>query len=150
MSQPAPTPPGGTIRDLIGRHAAAAGAGEAATGRPTLQVPLDQIDDNPFQYRTEMDPEKLQELAASIATSGLMQPIVVRRATAAPRWQTIAGHRRRAAYALLFDRATTEGDKERWRTIPAIERVGVGDEELERLAAPEVSRVVGAAEADVC
>jgi ParB family chromosome partitioning protein len=40
-------------------------------------VPIDQIIPNPRQPRTAIDSEKLAELAASIKTHGLIQPLVV-------------------------------------------------------------------------
>jgi ParB family chromosome partitioning protein len=65
------------------------------TGRP-LEIPVDLIDRNPFQTRTEFDQAKLAELAASIAASGVVQPIVVRpgSGTEAGRYTLITGERR--------------------------------------------------------
>jgi ParB family chromosome partitioning protein len=42
------------------------------------QIPLDLIDENPYQTRRTFDPSALNELAESIKASGLAQPIVVR------------------------------------------------------------------------
>ena len=42
-------------------------------------VPLREVRPNPDQPRKHFDEEKLAELAASIRTHGLLQPIVVRR-----------------------------------------------------------------------
>lgn len=123
----------GSIGALIGR-AVAGGSGPQA-GIPTLQVPLDQISDNPFQHRLDMDPEKLEELAQSIASSGLLQPILLRRLPTG-RWETLAGHRRRAAFSLLRERAKSEDERVRWNCITAIEKV-VSDEEMERFALEE-------------
>ncbi len=47
------------------------------TGKP-LEIPVDLIDRNPFQTRTNFDEAKLTELAISITASGVVQPIVVR------------------------------------------------------------------------
>jgi ParB family transcriptional regulator, chromosome partitioning protein len=59
-----------------------------------LQVPLDQLDHNPYQTRTaSLDPVALGELAASIKAVGVLQPIMVRPATDG-RYQVIAGERR--------------------------------------------------------
>ena len=41
----------------------------SSTGKP-LEIPVDQIDRNPFQTRTGFDEAKLDELAASITASG--------------------------------------------------------------------------------
>jgi ParB family chromosome partitioning protein len=42
------------------------------------QISLDMIDENPYQTRTAFDPAALNELAESIKSSGLAQPVVVR------------------------------------------------------------------------
>src|SRR5664279_5295379 len=58
------------------------------------QLPLDQIDHNPYQTRTAtLDPVSLNELAASIKAVGVVQPIVVRPLPGG-RYQVIAGERR--------------------------------------------------------
>src|SRR6201987_3209342 len=49
----------------------------APTGKP-LEIPLDQIERNPYQTRTRFDEAQLTELTQSIAASGVVQPIVVR------------------------------------------------------------------------
>ena len=56
------------------------------------EVPIDSLEPNPFQPRTVIDPSRLDELAASIRESGIVQPILVRRA--GDRYQIIAGERR--------------------------------------------------------
>jgi ParB family transcriptional regulator, chromosome partitioning protein len=66
------------------------------TGKP-LEIPLDQIDRNPFQTRTRFDEAQLNELAQSIAASGVVQPIVVRQLNPnshPARYQLITGERR--------------------------------------------------------
>lgn len=56
------------------------------------EIPVSQIEPNPFQPRREFDSEQLQELSDSIRSEGLLQPIVVRRV--GNRYQLIAGERR--------------------------------------------------------
>src|SRR5882724_11387771 len=56
------------------------------------EIPIDQIAVNPNQPRKLFDSEALSELAASIRSSGVIQPIVVRRHGAG--YQLIAGERR--------------------------------------------------------
>ena len=64
-----------------------------------MQVPVESLEPNPYQPRGPLAPEALAELAASIRESGMVQPILVRRAGA--RYQIIAGERRwRAAQSL--------------------------------------------------
>jgi ParB family chromosome partitioning protein len=67
-------------------------ASAESLGKP-MDIPLDQIDRNPFQTRTHFDEEQLKELAQSIIASGVVQPIVVRRLTDG-RYQLITGERR--------------------------------------------------------
>ena len=69
----------------------AAGAAGDASGKPR-EVPVELIDRNPYQTRTNFDPEKLGELADSIKASGVVQPILLR--PIGDRYQLIAGERR--------------------------------------------------------
>jgi len=50
----------------------------AAQADLVQQIPLDLIDENPYQTRRSFDPAGLNELAESIKVNGLAQPIVVR------------------------------------------------------------------------
>ena len=73
--------------------------GSPGPGDTAAEVPTDRLDPNPLQPRTVLDPVRLGELAASIQESGMVQPILVRRAGG--RYQIIAGERRwRAAQQL--------------------------------------------------
>jgi len=65
---------------------------ETEGGRPR-EIPLDQIDRNPFQTRTQVNQDQLAELAASITANGVVQPVLVR-PLANGRFQLIAGERR--------------------------------------------------------
>ena len=58
-----------------------------------LRIPVNMIEPNPFQPRMSFDQDSLQELAASIKTFGLIQPITVRKKSA-DRYQIISGERR--------------------------------------------------------
>jgi ParB family transcriptional regulator, chromosome partitioning protein len=58
-----------------------------------LQVAIDRIGRNPHQPRARFDSDELGELATSIATHGMLQPIVVR-ATPNGDYELIAGERR--------------------------------------------------------
>lgn len=58
-----------------------------------LRIPVDMIEPNPYQPRMNFDQEALDELADSIRTLGLIQPITVRR-QAEGRYQIISGERR--------------------------------------------------------
>ena len=58
-----------------------------------LRIPVDLIEPNPYQPRMSFDQEALEELADSIRTLGLIQPITVRRISGS-RYQIISGERR--------------------------------------------------------
>src|SRR2546430_3712177 len=58
----------------------------------TVETDIDRLAPNEFQPRTHVDDARLQELAQSIKTNGVIQPIVVRRM--GDRFQIIAGERR--------------------------------------------------------
>ncbi|MGA2849494.1 MAG: ParB/RepB/Spo0J family partition protein [Terracidiphilus sp.] len=90
-------------------------AAEAEGGKPR-EINLDQIDRNPFQTRTQVNEAQLAELAASITSNGVVQPILVRPLPNG-RFQLIAGERRWRASQLAGK-----------ATIPAILRQ-VSDEQ---------------------
>ena len=56
-------------------------------------IPIDMIEPNPFQPRMTFDQDALAELAESIRTLGLIQPITVRKKSS-DRYQIISGERR--------------------------------------------------------
>lgn len=93
----------------------------AATGLE--QVSIELIEPSPYQPRRAFPQESLKELADSIRASGLVQPILLRRANG--RYQLVAGERRwRAARLAGLD------------AIPAIVR-DLGDKETLELALTE-------------
>jgi ParB family chromosome partitioning protein len=57
------------------------------------ELPLEQIEVNPFQPRTDFDEDALQELAISIKELGVIQPITVRK-LGYDKFQLISGERR--------------------------------------------------------
>jgi ParB family transcriptional regulator, chromosome partitioning protein len=66
---------------------------EAPAGKVVDTLPLDQIQRGRFQPRRDFNPDRLQELADSIAAQGVVQPIVVRPIDT-DRYEIIAGERR--------------------------------------------------------
>ena len=66
---------------------------------------------NPMQPRRSFVQAELEELAASIAENGLLQPVVVRAAAGADSYELIAGERRLRAVGILG-----------WDEVPAIVR----------------------------
>ena len=71
-----------------------------ANGAPGyLELALDLIEPSPYQARREIPAEQLNELAESIRSEGLLQPIVVRKT--GDKYQLIAGERRWRAFRIL-------------------------------------------------
>jgi len=64
-----------------------------------LEVSVSLVEPSPYQARREISAEQLQELAESIRSEGLLQPIVVRKH--GERYQLVAGERRWRAFQLL-------------------------------------------------
>jgi ParB family chromosome partitioning protein len=62
----------------------ASAAGSDSDGEHAFELALDQIGENPHQTRQEFDPKALNDLAGSIQTQGVLQPIVVRPRMAYP------------------------------------------------------------------
>src|SRR5437868_106367 len=100
---------GALIRELEGKKSDPAPAstqpqpstaGSAAPGMPASQpmqggpqeIDIDLIEPSPYQPRTKFHEQGLDELARSIKTSGIIQPLVVR--PIGSRFQLIAGERR--------------------------------------------------------
>jgi ParB family transcriptional regulator, chromosome partitioning protein len=89
---PAPQTPAAPAHSTSsGSAAAAAPAREAAHAGP-LELDIDLIEPSPYQPRTRFREEALEELARSIQSSGIIQPLVVR--PIGNRFQLIAGERR--------------------------------------------------------
>lgn len=91
------------------------------------EVPLDAVSPNPEQPRRDFDVDELQQLAESIATHGLLQPIVV--VENGRGFTLVAGERRlRAARIVGLDR------------IPAIVRTANEQEQLELALVENIQR----------
>ena len=71
---------------------AAAEMTESAKTREVMDVDISLIDTNPYQPRKVFDKSALEELAASIKTFGIIQPLIVLRS--GNRYVIIAGERR--------------------------------------------------------
>jgi ParB family chromosome partitioning protein len=95
---------------------------------PNLEIEISSIDANPFQPRTRFDETALEELAASIAKLGIVQPLTVRD-MGDGRYQLIAGERRlRAARIAGF------------KTIPAYIRTADDQAMLELALVENIQR----------
>jgi ParB family chromosome partitioning protein len=77
-----------TLKETRSIHRIATGNLAAVAG-----IPLDQIVPNPYQPREGFDPEALAELADSIRTLGIIQPLTLRQ-TGPASYQIISGERR--------------------------------------------------------
>jgi ParB family transcriptional regulator, chromosome partitioning protein len=78
---------------LPARPAAAAHAtSQPASPENPTSLPIAAIEPNPSQPRTIFQPDRLEELAASIRANGIIQPLIVRRVGDA--YQIVAGERR--------------------------------------------------------
>ncbi|OGF15734.1 MAG: hypothetical protein A2W00_01895 [Candidatus Eisenbacteria bacterium RBG_16_71_46] len=85
------------------------------------ELPVEEIGANPFQPRARFDDDAIQELANSIKSSGVLQPILVR-TQGADGYQLVAGERRLRAARIAG-----------LMTIPAVVR-DVPDKEMMELA----------------
>src|SRR4029077_10326552 len=66
--------------------------GTATASEETTEIAIELIDPSPLQPRTVFDNGKLEELAKSIRTNGVVQPVLLRRK--GNRFELIAGERR--------------------------------------------------------
>jgi ParB family transcriptional regulator, chromosome partitioning protein len=96
----------------------------AQHGQEVVEIPLDLIDENPYQTRRTFDEAALNELAESIKASGLAQPIVVRPG-AEGRFILVLGERRCRASKLAGN-----------ATVPAIVRK-LGNEQAAEMTVVE-------------
>ena len=83
--------PVASVPTTSGAAAAVAPAMSPAPSGP-LQIDIDLIEPSPYQPRTRFREEALDELARSIQSSGIIQPLVLR--PIGKRYQLIAGERR--------------------------------------------------------
>jgi ParB family chromosome partitioning protein len=93
-----------------------------------IELPLNQIETNPFQPRTQFNPDTLAQLASSISELGVIQPITVRKLNN-NRYQLVSGERRfRASQSINL------------KSIPAFVRVANDQESLEMALVENIQR----------
>lgn len=96
-------PKASTPRTAPGMAAALAAAQQRVTelerAGSTSELPVAEIVPNPWQPRKVFNEAKLTELAESIREAGLIQPIVIRRASSG--YQIVAGERRWRAHRMI-------------------------------------------------
>lgn len=115
--------------ELLGVEASGVAAAERV-----VEIPVSSVRPNPHQPRRQFPPESLMELAGSIKTHGLQQPIIVRQleapaapggADAGPAYELILGERRLRAHQIAG-----------FKTVRAIIRK-IADTDMLRLAIVE-------------
>jgi ParB family chromosome partitioning protein len=92
------------------------------------ELPLKYIKSNPFQPRTDFDEESLKELAESIVSQGIIQPITVRKISD-EEYQLISGERRMIA-----------SRKAKLKSIPAYVREANDEQMLEMALIENIQR----------
>lgn len=92
------------------------------------EIPLNQIQVNPYQPRTHFDRQALEELADSIKVQGIIQPITVRK-LAQDEYQLISGERRFQASKIA-----------KLKTIPAYVRTADDQQMLEMALIENIQR----------
>jgi len=105
-----------------------AGLASAMDGAEIVRIPLEQLDDSPFQLRHDIDQDELDELVQSIREHGLLNPVLVRSVT--KDYEIISGHRRVAAYRRLSFAANTDAEHKKWDSIPARVLPSVSDDQV--------------------
>lgn len=93
-----------------------------------VEIPVDQIEVNPFQPRKTFEPTALEELSQSISVHGLIQPITVRRLSQ-KQYQLISGERRLRA-----------SKKAGLKNVPAYIRLANDQEMLEMALVENIQR----------
>ncbi|BDH63808.1 nucleoid occlusion protein [Lysinibacillus sp. PLM2] len=97
------------------------GVAESRATEEVVKIPIEKIVPNRYQPRTVFDEEKIEELARTIHTHGVIQPIVVRKFDE-NQYEIIAGERRYRAMKKL-----------NWSEVPAIVR-SLSDKETASIA----------------
>lgn len=96
----------------------ATASGQTSDGEHISELALDKIDENPYQTRQDFDPKALGDLAGSIQTQGVLQPIVVRPRAVRPGVSSAGGEQR---YILILGERRFRASKIAGKTtIPAI------------------------------
>jgi ParB family transcriptional regulator, chromosome partitioning protein len=115
-----------TSKDISGSYVAGAIA----------NIPLDNIEQNPFQPREEFDESALQELAESISEQGIIQPLTVRK-MGYDKYQLISGERRFRASKIAglstvpaYIRVANDEQMLEWALIENIQRENLNSIEI--------------------
>lgn len=96
-----------------------------------IKIPVENLEDNPYQPRLNIDEESLQELMASIQKDGLQSPIKVTKlgGYSDPKYTIVFGHRRSEAFRRLL-----QINPDKYKEIDAFYEPDISKNELRRLA----------------
>jgi len=129
-------PPAESAHPSASSEATPQGRGPSATAERgaaagLLNIPVNDIIPNPHQPRTDLSPDSLEELAASIREHGMLQPLIVARSrpTDPAPYQLIAGERRWRAAQLAGLKA-----------VPALLKEATSQELLELALVENIQR----------
>lgn len=96
-------------------------------------VSVGEIVPNPSQPRRRFDERSIVELAESIKSAGVMQPVIVRRARGTPGFELVAGERRWRAAKLAglehlpaLVRELSDAESAQWALIENVQREDLG------------------------
>lgn len=92
-------PIGYVNKEIVGNRADSPVNAQSSITADIVRIPIGMLEPNPFQPRLSFDQDALEELAGSIRTLGLIQPITVRR-SGTDKYQIISGERRYRACRL--------------------------------------------------
>jgi ParB family chromosome partitioning protein len=115
VSIPTPISVSGIVGDLQ-----AAAETKPADGERPFEIDLDSIDQNPHQTRQDFDMRALTDLAGSIQTQGVLQPIVVRLGAVRGSISYPKGEQRQRYILILGERRYRASKIAGKTTIPAI------------------------------
>ncbi len=96
-----------------------------------IKIPLELLEDNPYQPRLNIDEDSLKELMASIEKDGLQSPIKVTKlgGFSNPKYTVVFGHRRSEAFRRL-----AQINPKKYSEIDAFYDADISKNELRRLA----------------
>ena len=112
---------------LLDDSASVTPSNESVVGN-VVELTLDQIEVNPFQPRTNFNHEAIEDLAKSIQSLGVIQPITVRK-TDSGIYQLVSGERRLRAAKIVG-----------LSTIPSFIRIADDQESLEMALVENIQR----------
>lgn len=96
-----------------------------------IKIPVENLEDNPYQPRLNIDEDSLQELMASIEKDGLQSPIKVTKISGYSnlKYTVVFGHRRTEAFRRLV-----QINPDKYKEIDAFYEPDISKNELRRLS----------------